>query len=610
MRRGILLVLLITILVTPVTLAEEQVKDEWLFWDGKTTVDGENVDVRLDNSNEILRVSFLNKTRLVRLDNCRDIDVYEFCFDGKDEEENPDIDGDGKLRPGVNLVVSKYELSQETDTGSPEMDLDVNAPELTLDAEHDVDIEFQNTGDGAMFNFSADITPNNVNHDTSDEDIITVGDNTYRITGGIESDDNRSIPLTVSLQGANPSLNISYEYDTSNGTHVEETTDKSLDTPDFHDVTLDAPDQVTLFDEQDIDITVENQATKDMSALINITHDGKQILGDNQQSNLTVTPNSTTTTSITFIPRYAGQDTLRAQAILSYGLQNTVSVNKTITTPQPNVSVDGYVTRTKAGQNTTINVTVTNDADYTIREPSITIRTPFGDNVITVENVTRRSKADYSIPIDIPVGAEPKAYTADIIYRYQTRSSERFKHELERTITIDPVAYDLHLDKSMSDTNPSINETVTVDVYAENFGLEPLNDLTLTESTNPNVYNGTDTLSISPDGRQRIFSYNFTYNGTPITTTTSTDDDRLTLLETTTISGETTNTPRESPPNQPGADENPIAGLNESGQQNPGAVNQGTQNNTNSTNSGTDDEPENAWEFLTDIVTTIESFFS
>jgi hypothetical protein len=607
MRRGLTLtaLILLAVLTTPTMVtAADQVLDKWLYWDGSTSVDGEPVSVLLADDNTMLRVNFLSNSTVVPEDSCRDIDVYEFCFDDTSEEENPDIDDEGQLRPGVKLVVSKYDITTKTSTGSPEMNLDVDAPQLTLDEEHQANITFNNDGDGAMFNFSADITPYNVEHETDDEDVVTVGGDTYRLTGGIEADGNKTLPLTVTLNGRTAGLNISYEYDQSNGTSVTGTDTYSFDTPDFYDVTLNAPGEAPLYTEQTITMTVQNNASAEMNADITLSHKGNQLFEVNDDNtNLSIPSDERRIVEATYVPRYEGTGTINAEASLDWGLTASETRNATITTPAPDVTVDGFIERANAGENTQVNITIANNESMMLYEPTATIRTPFGDIVRTLaDNVTYNTRQKHTIPVELPHGITPQAYDAEIIVRYTTKSNEQFKHEIDNSLIIEPVAYDVRLDKTFSDASPSLNETVHVEVYAENIGIEALNDLTVEETTTPTVYENTTEIDLEPDARLRIQEYNVSYNGTPITTTTRTDDDRLTVITTKTIDGEA---PPEDQRNQtavlPGA-------TNETDDQrrvpprNPPSQNQ------------TEDEPDSAagriWSFLNDITTSLEDFFS
>jgi hypothetical protein len=608
MRRGLTLtaLILLAVLTTPTMVtAADQVLDKWLYWDGSTTVDDHPVNVQLARNDEILRVDFLNKSTVTQKGGCGEINVYNFCFEETSEEENPDIDGEGQLRPGVKLKAYKEDITTVTDTGSPSMDISTNSTSLGVTDQQKIIVKFQNTGDGAMFNFSGSITPYNLTHEAGDdEDLVTVGDDTYKKTGGVEAGDNTTIPLTVSLDGFKPRLKATYAYDTSNGSSVTGTENITLQTETFYDVTLNAPGEAPLYTEQTITMTVQNNASAEMNADIALSHKGNQLFEVNDDNtNLSIPSDERRIVEATYVPRYEGTGTINAEASLDWGLTASETRNATITTPAPDVTVDGFIERANAGENTQVNITITNNERMMLYEPTATIRTPFGDIVKTLaDNVTYNTRQKHTIPVELPLGIKPQAYDAEIIVRYTTKSNEQFKHEVDNSLIIEPVAYDVRLDKTFSDASPSLNETVHVEVYAENIGIEALNDLTVEETTTPTVYENTTEIDLEPDARLRIQEYNVSYNGTPITTTTRTDDDRLTVITTKTIDGEA---PPEDQRNQtavlPGA-------TNETDDQrrvpprNPPSQNQ------------TEDEPDSAagriWSFLNDITTSLEDFFS
>ena len=605
MRRGLTLtaLILLAVLTTPTMVtAADQVLDEWLYWDGSTSVDGETVDVTLAQNNELLRINFINKSTIAAEDGCGEIDVYDLCFEQKSEDEKPGIDDEGQLRPGVNLVVYKEDITTTTDTGEPSMDISLNATDLGINDDQQIDVRFHNEGDGAMFNFSADVTPYNVTHESDNEDVVTVGDDTYRLTGGIESEGNKTLPITVKLDGRNPWLNITFNYDQSNGTSVSKSENITLTTPDFYDVQLDAPSEAPLYTEKTVSITVQNNASSEMSADINLSHQGNQLFEVNDNTDISIPSDEQRSIEASYIPRYEGTGAVKAKAELDWGISATETRNATITTPAPNVDVDAFIERTNAGEDTQANITITNKENTMLYQPTVTIQTPFGDITKTLaENITFDTAKKYTIPIQLPLGIEPNSYNAELTVRYATKSNEQFKHEKDGTLTIEPVAYDIQLDKTLSDQTPSLNETVHVEVYAENIGLEPLNDLTIKEITEPNVHQDQTTIDVDPDERKNIIEYNVSYNGTPVTTTTRTDDERLTVITTKTIDGEA---PPEDQRNRtqvlPGAQ-------NETTAAPPTAPGAPSQNQT-------EEEPDGAanriWSFLNDITTSLEDFFS
>lgn len=607
MRRGLTLTTLIilTVLTTPTMVAAaDQVLDEWLFWDGSTTVDGESVNVLLADDNTMLRVSFLNESTVIPEDSCRDIDVYAFCFEDKSNDEKPDIDSDGQLRPGVNLVVEKYDITTKTDTGTPEMDIDVDAPDLDYGSDYDIDVTFENDGDGAMFNFSATVRPHNLTHEANGEDIVTVGNAAYRVNGGIEADGNKSLPLTVGLDGMNPWLRITYEYDVSdNDTSITGSENITLDTEKFYDVSLDAPSQAKLYTENIITVTVQNNASNKMTAAVDLTHTGNQLFKSDENTDLSIKPDETQSIEATYIPRYEGTGEITANTSLDWGLQAAETRNTTIITSAPDVDVSGQIERTLAGEDTKVNITIDNNDSVMLYQPTATIRTPFGDEVrILADNITYDTREAYSLPLKIPLGLEPQSYDAQIIVRYTTKSDERFKHEIDNSFVIDPVAYDVQIEKTFSDQTPSLNETVHVEVYAENIGIEAFNDLTIKETTSPNVYQNTLDVDLDPDARKRLYEYNVSYNGTPVTTTTRTNDDRITMINTKTIDGEAPPQQRQNKtPVLPG-DRNETATAPDPSP-NPQRQNQTEQDEQ-------DSAPDRILSFLNEITATLEDFFA
>lgn len=525
----LLVIVLFLIALAPVAAAREEVNTSWYQWDASTTLNEKTVSFQLNGANSALLIQYGDDSTIASQEDCEVIEAYEFCFKDKSEDEKPAIDDDGELRPGIEVGI--YEIDDSTTTtdgGSPSFSASFNTTGETLSETLTGTVLLDNTGDGAMFNFSADLLTSGLEPTLASEDVIRVGD-AYRVTGGVESDENKTVTFDYTVNTLEPRIFVEYEYDTINGDHVDATTNISVPTIDPYEVSFDAPETTGLYTVKPVTLNVTSNVKSGMEATLGVSQDRNQGLrgdsfrGDPPRTNVTIPYNETESEEVTYTPRYTGDTNLNASYQLRFaGMNDSVTKNKTITTPQPDVTTKMGVQSTIPGQATNAVFNVSNNADYTVHDVEHTVSGPFGVEQQSMRNITRNQAARTTIPYAVPHGVRPKTYKVDLITRYETPSNEQFKTTKTADLTLQRANYSLAINTSFNNTDPDLNDSVRVTVTAENLGRQPLDDITFESKSGTSTTSAT--VVLLPGSQKELYNYTMIYDGNTSVITTVKDD--------------------------------------------------------------------------------------
>jgi hypothetical protein len=506
----------------PVSAAQDKVLDEWLYWDGSTAVHDTSVSVQLNDANDVLRVVIGDDSTIVTVDSCKETLGYEVCFEERSDEEKPDIDDSGQLRPGVRLVIYEQEGVVTDGGGSPSMSISQTTTGTTLTGDHTLTLVLENTGEGAMFNFSASATPFGVEASNDQEDILQVGDNTYRVTGGVEAGDNKTIVLDYEPTRLDPYTQIDYSYDSTSDGRVTGTANRSIAVDDAMSTSVVTPSTAELFEETTITTTVTNNVDSQLTAQIVSNQWRNQILEGSAYSAsdkgvgtmLNIPFNETETVELTYQPRYTGDTTVETRINGSVaGFTPNTSYEQTISTPEPAFTTDVSVSTTEPGGNATIDVVATNANKYVLDDVDLTADSQYGRQSYDLGNVSPETTEEHAFTYDVPFGARPGNHTLDLTTSYATIADEQFQTSQQRTLELRRNEYDIVIDKTISDTAPMLNDTVMISVYVENTGDNTLYNATISDEATESAVNESTTTTLSTGERVRAYQYNMTYAG-------------------------------------------------------------------------------------------------
>ena len=540
----------------PVVTAQEEVADTWLSWDGSTTVQDNPVTVLLNSGNNALQVSIGDNSSVITQDSCREIGVYEACFEEVSTDEKPDIDEEGQLRPGVRLVIYEQE-DVLIEGGTPEMSVTAESTGRSLTDTHDVSVFFDNTGDGAMFNFSAEVTPRGISAESDEEDVLRIGSSSYRVTGGIEAGDNKSLRLSYEPTTLTPSLHVAYTYDSTEEGTVTGEKNLSLPLIDPLETSVSGPATTNLFESNEIVTSITNNAQQELVANVTTNQSRNQILAgrdyevgdDAVVAQASVAANETEELVLSYQPRYTGETLVetRIDGVVASFTPNT-SHQLAIDTPEPSVMMETSVEPTSPGGNATVSYTFTNQNEYVLEDVIVTITSEYGVERHSLSNITAQSSTTKGFAYQTPFGALPGNYTMDVSTDYETIAGETFETSQQRTLSLLRNDYDVIVERSVNNTNPSINDSVSVDVYVENTGENLLPNATISESVSPTDTNASRVITLRTG--ERVKAYSYTLNYTDKTTfATRVTSGQFTHQSYQTLTGETREPPAENTSN-------------------------------------------------------------